>query len=219
MLWLVEEPEFTCQPFAISARYQPATAALPFAEHPFFQEKMMSFAESRREFMLGSARAGAALAVVAASGGALGAFATELLPSAEGAMTPAPVSPELLHALGSRIGLEVAGSLGGADAPVSLAYIDAAGPSADALREGIERGIQWHAGSAPALREWQAPYCSLLGAALITNEATGQQAVVEIDTNALSMIAMVESVKTPASAYKHAVLTVSADNLYRVRFL
>lgn len=177
----------------------------------------MSFAESRREFMLGSARAAAALAVVAASGGAAGAFASGLLPSA--VAVTAPISPELLHALGARIGLEVTEALGGADAPVSLAYIDAAGPSADTLREGIERGIQWEAGGAPALREWQVPYCSLLGAALITNEATGKQAVVEIDATALSMITMVESVKTPASAHKHAVLTASADNLYRVRYL
>jgi hypothetical protein len=171
---------------------------------------MMSFAESRREFMLGGARAGAALAV-----------ASGLLPPPPGsvAAVTSPISPELLHALGARIGLEVTEALGGADAPVSLAYIDAAGPSADALREGIERGIHWEAGSAPALREWQAPYCSLLGAALITNEATGKQAVVEIDATALGMIAMVESVKTPASTHKHAVLTASADNLYRVRYL
>ena len=121
--------------------------------------------------------------------------------------------------MGARIGLEVTEALGGADAPVSLAYIDAAGPSSDALREGIERGIRWEAGSAPELREWQVPYCSLLGAALITNEATGKQAVVEIDATALSMITMVESLKTPASAHKHAVLTASADNLYRVRYL
>jgi|GEM_PF-1937543 len=181
----------------------------------------MSFAESRREFMLGSARAGAALAVIAASGGAAAAFASTSLPSAAGSVAAitAPISPELLHALGARIGLEVTEALGGADAPVSLAYIDAAGPSADALREGIERGIQWEAGGAPALREWQVPYCSLLGAALITNEATGKQAVVEIDATALSMITMVESVNTPASAHKHAVLTASADNLYRVRYL
>ncbi len=181
----------------------------------------MSFAESRREFMLGSARAGAALAVVAVSGGAAGAFASGLLPSAAGsvAAASASISPQLLHALGARIGLEVTAALGGADAPVSLAYINAAGPNADALREGIERGIHWEAGSAPALREWQAPYCSLLGAALITNEATGRQAVVEIDATALSMIAMVESLKTPVSSHKHAVLTASADNLYRVNYL
>jgi hypothetical protein len=179
----------------------------------------MSFAESRREFMLSGARAGAALAVIAASGGAVGALAAEALPSATAETTAASVSPELLHALGARIGLEVTTALGGTDAPVSLAYIDAAGPSADALREGIERGIHWEAGSAPSLHEWQAPYCSLLGAALITNEATGQRAVVEIDNTALSMIAMVESLKTPASSHKHAVLTASADNLYRVRYL
>lgn len=181
----------------------------------------MSFAESRREFMVRSARAGAALAVISASGGAVGALAAELFPatSAPVAAVGASVSPELLHALGARIGLEVTEALGGSSAPVSLAYIDAAGPAVDALREGIERGIQWQAGIAPASREWQAPYCSLLGAALITNEATGQRALVEIDNTALGMISMVQSVKTPASAHKHAVLTASADNLYRVTYL
>lgn len=177
----------------------------------------MLFAESRREFLKSGARAGAALAVVVGAGSTLGAVASAATPAATAGT--AVVNAELLHALGARIGLEVTEALGGADAPVSLAYIDAAGPAADALREGIERGIQWEAGSAASLREWQAPYCSLLGAALITNEATGQQAVVEIDATALSMIAMVESVKTPASAHKHAVLTASADNLYRVRYL
>jgi hypothetical protein len=180
----------------------------------------MSFVDSRREFMLGGARAGAALAVVAASGGAMGAVVSGISTSAVAPVAAGTtVSAELLHALGARIGLEVTGMLGGADARVSLAYIDAAGPSADALREGIERGIEWEAGSVPSLREWQAPYCSLLGAALITNEATGQRAVVEIDNTALSMIAMVESVSTPASSRKHAVLTASADNLYRVSYL
>ncbi len=181
----------------------------------------MSFAESRREFMVGGARASAALAVIAASGGAVGALAAEMLPgaSASAATVGASVSPELLHALGARIGLEVTEALGGSNASVSLAYIDAAGPTADALREGIERGIHWEAGTAPTSREWQAPYCSLLGAALITNEATGQRALVEIDNTALSMISMVESVNTPASAHKHAVLIASADNLYRVSYL
>jgi hypothetical protein len=185
----------------------------------------MSFAASRREFMVGGMRAGAALALVAASGGAAAAVASDLMPAATASapvlsmQTGGAVSPELLHALGARIGLEVAGALGGSGAPVSLAYIDASGPAVDALREGIERGIHWEAGSAPALREWQAPYCSLLGAALITNEATGQRAVVEIDNTVLSMIAMVESLNTPATSHKHAVLTASADNLYRVRYL
>jgi hypothetical protein len=171
--------------------------------------------------MVGSARAGAALAVIAASGGAAGALAAEMLPSASLPVVAggASVSPELLHALGARIGLEVTEALGGSDVPVSLAYIDAAGPTSDALREGIERGIQWQAGAAPTSREWQAPYCSLLGAALITNEATGRRALVEVDNTALSVIAMVESVSTPASAHKHAVLTASADNLYRVSYL
>lgn len=178
----------------------------------------MSFTESRREFMKSGARAGVALAVVAGSGGALSTVVSAMVPAAPAAAA-GTVNSELLHALGARIGLEVTGALGGADAPVSLAYIDAAGPTADALREGIERGIQWEAGTAASLREWQAPYCSLLGAALITNEITGKQAVVEIDATVLSMIAMVESVKTPASAHKHAVLTASADNLYRVRYL
>ena len=182
----------------------------------------MSHAESRREFMKGSACAGAALAVVVA-GGALGATSASASTSSpfagEVAASDAVVSPELLHAFGARIGLEVCEALGAGDSPVSLAYIDSAGSSADALREGIERGIFWEAGSAPSLREWQAPYCSLLGAALITNEATGRRALVEIDTTALSMISMVESLKTPASSHKHAVLTANSDTLYRVSFL
>lgn len=180
----------------------------------------MSFVKSRREFLVGGARASAALAAVVVSGGVAGAFADEFLPSAAALnATATAVSPELLHALGARIGLEVTQALGGSNAPVSLAYIDASGPAVDALRDGIERGISWEAGSTPPSREWQASYCSLLGAAMITNEATGQRAIVEIDNTALSVIAMVEGLTTPASSHKHAVLTASADNLYRVRYV
>lgn len=179
----------------------------------------MLFEQSRREFLVGGARAGAAFAALAITGGAAGAFAADFLPGAAASSAAAAVSPELLHALGARIGLEVTQAIGGGNAPMSLAYIDAAGPAVDALRDGIERGIQWEAGSAPTSREWQAPYCSLLGAAMITNETTGQRAIVEIDHTALSMIAMVEGLNTPASAHKHAVLTLNSDNLYRVRLV
>ena len=100
-----------------------------------------------------------------------------------------------------------------------MSYLDCAGPSVDALREGIEQGMRWHIGAAAACVDAQASHGSVLGVALISNAATGRAARVEIDGTALSMIALIESVKTPASSHKHAVLTASADNLYRVTYV
>ena len=169
--------------------------------------------ESRREFMLGCAQAGAALAVAGGAQGALAAVVSS--PVADSAS----ISPDLLQALGSRIGLEVAAMVGDAGAPLTLAYLDAAGPSVDALRVGIAQGVAWHAGVAPVCVETQVSAANTIGVALITNPATGRAARVEIDATALSMIALIESVKTPASSQKHSVLTASADNLYRVSYL
>ena len=174
----------------------------------------MSFTESRREFMKSGARAGAALGVIGGLSGAVAAADVAISPVAASA-----VNTQLLHALGARIGLEVAAELGAVDAPVTLAYIDAAGPAADALRDGIERGIHWETRVAPVCREWQAPYASVLGAAMITNQLTGRSALVEIDPTALSVITLIESVNVPASSQKQAVMTASADNLYRVSYL
>lgn len=171
----------------------------------------MKLSQSRREFMVHSTQAGAALALV---GGASGALATIVSPSVVGAA----VSSDLLHALGTRIGLEVASVISSDGAPLAMSYLDCAGPSVDALREGIEQGVAWEVGAAPACAEAQGLHSSILGVALITNRATGRSARVEIDTTALSMINLIESVKTPASTQKHAVLTASADNLYRVNY-
>ena len=171
----------------------------------------MKISQSRREFMVHSSQAGAALAMM---GGASSAFAAVAAPAA-----PSAVSADLLRALGNRIGLEVATAISSDGAPLTMSYLDCAGPSVDALREGIEQGMQWQVGAAPACGEAQAAHGSVLGVALISNVATGRTARVEIDATALSMISLIESVKTPASTHKHAVLTASADNLYRVNYL
>ena len=170
----------------------------------------MKISQSRREFMVHGSLAGAALAVM---GGASSAFAVAT------SAAPTAVSPDLLRALGNRIGLEVATVISSDGAPLTMSYLDCAGPSVDALREGIEQGMQWQVGAAPACVEAQATHGSVLGVALISNVATGRTARVEIDATALSMISLIESVKTPASTHKHAVLTARADNLYRVNYL
>lgn len=171
----------------------------------------MKISQSRREFMVHSSQAGAALAVM---GGASSAFA-----AVASSVTPSAVSPDLLRALGNRIGLEVATELSSDGASLTMSYLDCAGPSVDALREGIVQGMQWQVGTARACVEAQASHASVLGVALIRNAATGRTARVEIDGTALSMIALIEAVKTPASTHKHAVLTASADNFYRVNYL
>ena len=170
----------------------------------------MKISQSRREFMVHSSQAGAALAMMGGASGAFAAAATE---------SPSAVSADLLRALGNRIGLEVATAISSDGAPLTMSFLDCAGPSVDALREGIEQGVQWQVGAAPACVEAQASHGSVLGVALIRNLATGRTARVEIDATALSMISLIESVKTPASTHKHAVLTASTDNLYRVNYL
>jgi len=180
--------------------------------HPI-PEILMAFTQSRRDFMAQGARGGTALAVAAAVPMAVMAE-SDITASA----TAELASVDLLHALGARIGLEVAAELGAAGAPLTLAYVDAAGPSADALREGLERGMRWHSRCDAVCRDWQAPYANILGAALITNTQTGRSALVEIEPTALSMVALVESVNVPPSAAKQAIVSMDASNLYRVNY-
>ncbi len=172
----------------------------------------MKLSQSRREFMVHSTQAGAALALVGSASGALAAVDSPSVASAA-------VSSDLLFALGTRIGLEVAAVISSDGAPLAMSYLDCAGTSVDALREGIEQGVAWEVGAAAICTEAQGLHSSILGVALIANTTSGRSARVEIDATALSMLALIESVKTPASAHKHAVLTASADNLYRVNYL
>lgn len=182
----------------------------------------MNFVESRREFMATGARVGAAGVAIAATRGAIGAIgaigASGALASTLAPASVTQCSPELLQALGARIGLEVATKLGAVGSPLALAYLDAAGPSVDALRDGIEQGVAWHAGAKPSSLETQVTASAVLGVALLSNPDTGRSARVEIDATALSMIAMIESGCTPPSAQKNAVLTANASSLYRVSY-
>ena len=90
--------------------------------------------------------------------------------------------------------------------------------SVDALRDGIEQGVAWHADVKPSSVETQVTASAVLGVALLSNPVTGRSARVEIDATALSMIAMIESSCTPPSACKNAVLTADASSLYRVSY-
>ncbi len=179
-----------------------------------FAKSHLDFTASRRDFMTTGARASAALALAGGVAGAGGAVVSTLIENA----TP-QFSADLLQALGARIGLEVAGELGKHGEPLSLAYLDAAGPSVDALRSGIEQGVAWQIGAAPSSIETHIAASSVLGVALIRNPLTARSARVEIDTTALSMIAMIESGRTPPAAQKHAVLIADANSLYRVTYL
>ena len=174
----------------------------------------MSFVESRRDFMLNGARAGGAVASVAALATAPGAMAAAL---GDELVTPA-VSGDLLHALGGRIGLEVASVIGSSGQALAMAYVDAAGPSVDALRLGMEQGIEWQTRCAAQCIETQSSPSTVIAVAHVSNPATGRSARVEIDAVALSVIGLIESINAPGSAQKNAVLTASADNLYRIRY-
>jgi hypothetical protein len=171
----------------------------------------MSFTESRRDFVLSGARAGAAAAVVGAMPAAFAATS--------GVSASTAANADLLQALGSRIGLEVASHIGAAGDALTLAYLDAAGDSVDALRVGIEQGMSWQTGRAPATIESPSASSSLLGVALVTNTVSGRTARVEINATTLSMLSMIEGDRTPASSKKLSVLTAESDNFYRVQYL
>ncbi|MBL8311398.1 MAG: hypothetical protein JNL19_13315 [Burkholderiales bacterium] len=170
--------------------------------------------QSRRDFMLVGARTGAGVAAVAALASAPGAMAAVL---SDDVATPA-VSGDLLHTLGGRIGLEVANVIGTPGQPLALAYVDAAGPSVDALRVGLAQGVEWHTRCATQCVETQTSPSTVIAVAHLSNPITGASARVEIDAVALSVIGLIESINVPGSAQKNAVLTASADNLYRITY-
>lgn len=183
------------------------------------------FKESRREFVVGSAKAGA---VVAGAALAPMAFASSLsaapLAGTEatlGAVTAA-ANTDLLHALGTRIGLEIAAEIGGegADAvPLALSYADSAGPAIDPLQAGIAHAMVLACGAeGAACIETSAPYSSVLGVALISNPATGRMARVEIFPEALSHLTMIQEATRSAALQKQAVMSASSEMFYRITY-
>lgn len=105
------------------------------------------FKESRREFIVGSAKAAAVVAGAALAPMAF-AFSFSAVPVAGAAASlgaaTAAGNTDLLHALGTRIGLEIAAEIGGEgkDAvPLALSYADNAGPAIDPLQAGIAHAM------------------------------------------------------------------------------
>lgn len=183
------------------------------------------FKESRREFIVGSAKASV---VVAGAALAPMAFASSLsaMPVAGsvatfGAVTTAG-NTDLLHALGTRIGLEIAAEIGGEGAtavPLALSYADSAGPAIDPLQAGIAHAMVLACGAeGAACIETSAPYSSMLGVALISNPATGRMARVEIFPEALSHLTMIQEATASASLQKQAVMSANSDTFYRVTY-
>ncbi len=184
------------------------------------------FRASRRDFMSDSAKT---CAVVAAAVAAPGVFAAQLsaapvlaTTTASGLAMATVAHADLLHALGTRIGLEIANEIGGegADAvPLALSYTDNAGPAIDPLQAGIAHAMVLACGAAgAACIETSAPYSSVLGVALISNPATGRMARVEIFPEALSHLAMIQEATNSASLQKQAVMSANADVFYRVTY-
>ena len=185
-----------------------------------------AFKESRREFMVGSVKvstvvAGAALAPMAFAS-SLSATSVVGTTATFGTMAATVANTDLLHALGTRIGLEIAAEIGGegADAvPLALSYADNAGPAIDPLQAGIAHAMVLACGAAgAACIETSAPYSSVLGVALISNPATGRMARVEIFPEALSHLTMIQEATASASLQKQAVMSASADAFYRVTY-
>ena len=184
----------------------------------------MSFQESRREFMVGSVKVGAVAASVAL---APMAFATGFDDAAVGTLastSAAAVHADLLHALGTRIGLEIATEIGSSadgnkTSPLALSYADNAGPAIDPLQAGIAHAMVLACGAdGAACIETNAPYASVLGVALISNPATGRTARVEIFPEALSHLTMIQESTSSATIQKQAVMSASSDAFYRVTY-
>ena len=185
-----------------------------------------AFQASRREFMSDSAKAVAVAATAVAVPGVFAALPSAA-PSASVATAirvgaTAVADADLLHALGTRIGLEIAAEIGGegVDAvPLALSYADSAGPAIDPLQAGIAHAMVLACGAAgAACIETSAPYSSVLGVALITNPATGRMARVEIFPEALSHLTMIQDATASASLQKQAVMSANSDAFYRVTY-
>ena len=185
-----------------------------------------AFQAARREFMSDSAKV---CAVATAAMIAPGVFASRLSAAPILGVTPvfgagvaAVADTDLLHALGTRIGLEIAAEIGGegADAvPLALSYADSAGPAIDPLQAGIAHAMVLACGAAgAACIETSAPYSSVLGVALISNPATGRMARVEIFPEALSHLTMIQEATNSASLQKQAVMSANSDAFYRVTY-
>ena len=185
-----------------------------------------AFQASRREFMSDSAKA---CALAAATVAAPGAFAAQLSAAPIAGVTTefgtdlaTVADADLLHALGTRIGLEIAAEIGGegADAvPLALSYTDSAGSAIDPLQAGIAHAMVLACGAAgAACIETNAPYSSVLGVALISNPATGRMARVEIFPEALSHLTMIQEATASASLQKQAVMSANSDAFYRVTY-
>ena len=185
-----------------------------------------AFQASRRDFMSDSAKA---CAITAAAVVAPGVFATRLsavprtgVTTAFGTDLATVADADLLHALGTRIGLEIAAEIGGegADAvPLALSYTDSAGSAIDPLQAGIAHAMVLACGAAgAACIETNAPYSSVLGVALISNPATGRMARVEIFPEALSHLTMIQEATASASLQKQAVMSANSDAFYRVTY-
>ena len=78
----------------------------------------MKVSQSRREFVAHSSQACAALALPSGTSGAFAVAATA---------APSAVSPDLLRALGNRIGFEVATAISSDGAALTMSYLDCAG--------------------------------------------------------------------------------------------
>ncbi len=184
------------------------------------------FKESRREFIVGSAKAsvvvaGAALAPLAFASSVSAADVDGAI-ATFGAASTAVANPDLLHALGTRIGLEIADEIGGEGGnavPLALSYADSAGPAIDPLQAGIAHAMVSACGAeGAACIETSAPYSSVLGVALISNPATGRMARVEIFPEALSHLTMIQESTASATIQKQAVMSASSDTFYRVTY-
>jgi hypothetical protein len=184
------------------------------------------FKESRREFIVGTAKAGVVVAGAAlaplAFASSFSAAQVDGAIASFGARTTAAAHADLLHALGTRIGMEIAEEIGGEgvdSVPLALSYADNAGPAIDPLQAGIAHAMVLACGTdGAACIETSAPYASVLGVALISNPATGRTARVEIFPEALSHLTMIQEATASASLQKQAVMSASSDAFYRVTY-
>jgi hypothetical protein len=169
-----------------------------------------SFNASRRAFI--ATTSGTSAAIVAST---IAAPAQAMLSSSP---TTQAQYTDLLFALGQRAGLEVSQALGGSEQALRFTFLDDAGASLNALREGFTQGLSLDAGCSVGCAETQQAYSHVLGVALVMNQVTGQTARVEIFPSALSQIEMIRGVTASASLQKQAIMSASSDALYSVQY-
>jgi hypothetical protein len=169
----------------------------------------MSLSINRRDFLRSSAT------VAAAPIGLSSVASAARLFDAETGANVGTADNDLLRTIGQRIGFDAAQRVAPNGEAVSLMYFDYAGPTVDALREGMAQAMTLHSSGKAAVYEIDVPYGELLGVALVRNLQTAAETRIEIDATMLSHLALIEATSSNKLLQHGSIMSAASDCFYR----